>query len=283
MLTLLDVVQKSTQYLEQKGIENPRRQAEEVISEAFGLKRLEIYLNFERPLTESEIVKCRSVIERRGKREPSQYISGNVEFLNCKIQVTRDVLIPRQETEILTDKIIQELSKENLEGKTLWDVCSGSGCIGIAIKKRFPQLHVILSDISEKALEIAKYNAEINEVDVDCLLGDLLAPFANKKADFFVCNPPYIAEHEFSGLEPEVRDFEPKSALVSGPSGLEFYHRLVLELKNYLLPGSKAWLEIGHGQGQALQNLFSALPCKSAEIQTDWSGKERFLLLSCLL
>jgi release factor glutamine methyltransferase len=279
MLTLLDIVQKSAQYLNQKGIDNPRRQAEEVISDTFNLKRLELYTNFERPLTEPEIAKCRSVIERRGKREPYQYISGAVEFLGCKIAVTTDVLIPRQETEILTDKIIQVLSKEDLDGKTLWDVCCGSGCIGIAIKKRFPKLNVILSDLSEKALLIAKKNALTNEVNVSLLHGDLLTPFAGQKADFFVCNPPYIAEYEYVTLDPEVKDFEPKQALISGPTGLEFYSRLSAELPHHLQPGAKAWLEMGYQQSKALKSLFLDPQWKKAESEKDWSGKERFFLL----
>ncbi len=110
-------------------------------------------------------------------------------------------------------------------------------------------------------------------------IGDIFSPFSGKKTDFFVCNPPYIAESEFSALDPEVKNFEPKSALVSGPSGLEFYSRLSAELREYLLPGAKAWLEIGHRQGEALRTLFLPPQWRRAETQNDWSGKERFFLL----
>lgn len=278
MLTLLEIVKKSAQYLDQKGVANPRRQAEDLISDAMGFKRIDLYVDFERPLTEPEIVKCRAAIERRGKREPTQYIAGFVEFLGCKICVTPDVLIPRQETEILADKIIKTLSET--EGhKVFWDVCCGSGCIGIAIKKRFPDLEVVLSDVSEKALAVAKQNAQLNEVEVTFLQGDLLTPFSGKKADFFVCNPPYIAENEYSSLDPEVKQFEPKLALVSGPSGLEFYQRLSKELRAHLNPGAKAWFEIGYQQGEALKSLFLPPIWVKGEVQKDWSGKERFFLL----
>lgn len=279
MLTLLDIVQMSAQYLEKKGVENSRRQAEEVLSDVFNLKRVELYTNFERPLTESEIAKCRAAIDRRGKREPFQYICGFVEFMGCKIEVNRDVLIPRQETEILTDKIIQTLSKEDLEGKTLWDVCCGSGCIGIAIKKRFPNLKVILSDISEKALAVAKKNALTNEVDVIFMQGDFFAPFSGQKAHFFVCNPPYISESEFATLDPEVKDFEPKQAFVPGPTGLEFYDKLSTDLSSHLYSGARAWFEMGYQQSEAIKTLFSGSRWKKAETEKDWSGKERFFLL----
>jgi release factor glutamine methyltransferase len=279
MYNLLEIVQKSAGYLEQKGIPNSRRQAEEVISDVFKLKRLDLYVDFERPLTEPEIVKCRAAIERRGKREPAQYIRGFVNFIDCKIEVNPDVLIPRQETEILTDKIIQELSKENLEGKIFWDLCCGSGCIGIAVKKRFPQLQVVLADISEKALAVARNNASLNGVETIFLQGDFLTPFSGKKTHFFVCNPPYIAASELPSLDPEVKDFEPHSALISGPSGLEFYQKLSNELKSHLFPGAKAWLEIGHTQAEALRSLFSTTEWKRAETENDWSGKERFFLL----
>lgn len=279
MKSLLDVLKLSTQYLQQRGIQQPRRQAEEIISDALGIKRMELYLQFDRPLVESELELCRSRLARRAKGEPSQYIRGEVEFLNCSIKVTPDVLIPRQETEILTDKIIQELKKENIEGKTLWDVCCGSGYIGIAIKKHLPGLQVSLSDISEPALQLARENAARNHVEVKCFEGDLLAPFAGKKTDYFVCNPPYISEQEFDTLDVEVRNYEPRIALISGQTGLEFYQRLSRELPPHLEPHGKAWFEIGKGQGNAIKEIFSTPPWKRSRVEQDWAGHDRFFFL----
>ena len=156
MRTLLEILTLTTEYLQQQGIQNPRRQAEDLISDVLDMPRLKLYLEFDRPLSESELELCRQRLARRAKGEPLQYIKGEVEFYGCRIGLSRDVLIPRQETEILVDIIAKQLEKENLEGKSLWDVCCGSGCIGIALKKKFPQLKVILSDISQEALIMAK-------------------------------------------------------------------------------------------------------------------------------
>jgi release factor glutamine methyltransferase len=245
-----------------------------VIADALGMNRMELYLNFDRPLTEKEIEECRTRIGRRGKGEPAQYIQGTVEFYDCKIKVTPDVLIPRQETEILVDIIAKKLEGVNLEGKVLWDVCCGSGAIGIALKKKFPELRVVLSDISSKALEVAKENAQNNQVKVDFLEGDLLKPFGDAKTHFFVCNPPYISENAYPNLDPEVRDFEPKLALTGGPSGLDFYKRLLQELPQHLHHDAIVWFEIGTGQGNEVAQLFSSY---HPVVLQDWAGHDRYI------
>ncbi len=147
--------------------------------------RLQLYMDFERPLNQPELDLCRARLVRRGKGEPLQYIRGEIEFLDCLIKLTPAVLIPRQETEILVDKIIGRLKRQELSGKILWDVCCGSGCIGIALKKKFPTLQVVLSDLSSEALQVARENAQANGVDVSFMQGDLLNPFAGKKNALF--------------------------------------------------------------------------------------------------
>lgn len=281
MHTVLEILKLSTDYLQQKKIVNPRRQAEELLGEALGFGRMGLYLEHSRPLTEKELIKCREWLKRRAQGEPLQYITGCLDFFDCRIKVAQDVLIPRQETEILVDKIAKELSSSQLEEKVLWDVCCGSGCIGIALKKKFPSLRVVLSDISEKALAIAKENASDNGVDVEFVCGDLLAPLslAGYKADFVVCNPPYISESEYETLEIEVKDYEPKSALVAGSSGLEFYQRLGGELPTVMAPSGRVWLEIGDGQGTKLKEIFNAPYWTQAHCEHDWSGRERFFSL----
>ncbi len=279
MRTLLEVLTLSTEYLEQHGIQNPRRQAEELISDALGMQRLDLYLQFDRPFSESELDLCRKRLARRSKGEPLQYIKGEVDFFDSKIFLNQNVLIPRQETEILADIVATQLQKDDLNGKYLWDVCCGSGCLGIALKKKFPQLQVVLSDISAEALELAKKNALFNQVEVKCLQGDLLKPFEGSKTHYLICNPPYIAESEFSGLDVEVREFEPRKALVSGPSGLEFYERLASDLKGFLASPAKAWLEIGSTQGPAVYELFKKAGWQSCEVKKDWAGKDRFFFL----
>lgn len=284
MHTVLEILKLSTEYLRQKNIANPRRQAEELLGEALGFGRMGLYLEYNRPLTEKELSKCRDWLKRRSQGEPLSYIIGSLNFFGCPIKVNSHVLIPRQETEILVDNIAKELSNVSLEGKILWDVCCGSGCMGIALKKKFPALRVILSDISEKALAIAQENAKDNGVEVECLWGDLFAPFnrselGNQKTHFIVCNPPYISESDYETLEIEVKRFEPKLALVAGSSGLEYYVRLGNELPSVLTSQGKAWLEIGDGQGAKIKEIFKS-PCWThACCQHDWSGRERFFSL----
>ena len=279
MKTVLEILNLSLNFLKEKGIAHPRRQAEELLGEALGLGRMGLYLEYDRPLTEIELEKCRAWLKRRGKGEPLQYISGEVEFLTCRLKVNSDVLIPRQETEILVEKIIKTLSKESLEGKVFFDICCGSGCIGIAIKKHFPTLHVIVSDLSEKALNLCRINAEKNDVELNYLQGDLLSCFGIKKADYIVCNPPYISEKEYDELDIEVREYEPKMALVSGKSGLEMYLKLSNELQKHLNSKGKVWFEIGTNQALPIRNMFSASYWSLCEHELDWSGKERFFSL----
>ena len=277
MRSVLEVIKLSKEYLDDHKIEAPRLQAEELLAHLLGCKRLDLYMRHDRPLVEKELADLREMLKRRGRGEPLGYIFGRCEFLGCTLELSSAVLIPRQETEIMMAKIVEELG----ETKKLiaWDLCTGSGCLGIALKKHLPSLHVTLSDISSDALALAQKNAIKNNVEVSCVQGDLLAPFRGQKTDLLLCNPPYVREEEFAGLEREVREFEPKQALVSGPSGLEFYTRLARQLPPHLHPGAKIFFEIGAGQGEALFQLFSA-PCwKNKHLEKDWAGHDRFFFL----
>lgn len=267
MKTLFEVINQSETFLEAKGIERPRREAEEVIADVLKVRRIDLYLQFERPLSEEELVCLRSSIKRRGAREPTAYIAGTVQFAGLSLKVTPAVLIPRPETEILVEKIALALKGSDLRGKVLWDMCSGSGCIGHALKNRFPTLRVILSDLSEEALLVARENG----TDVEFRQGDLFAPFAGEKCDFFVCNPPYVTEDEYANLTPEVR-MEPKMAFVGG---VEFYERIAPQLPHHLNRGGKAWFEIGTGQGEAVKKIFNG----RGRVENDWAGHNRFFFL----
>lgn len=279
MKTLLEIVNLSAEYLEKKGVKRGRQDALDLISYSLGIQPLDVYVQFDRPMTEPELEGCRALLKRRSKGEPIQYIRGTVDFFDCTFKVNSGVLIPRQETEILVDRIATQLSKESLKGKVLLDLCCGSGCIGIALKHRFPDLEVILSDCSPQALAVAKENAEINKVDVKFCEGDFLNPFEKDQIDYFVCNPPYVSSKEFESLEREVRDFEPKIALVAEQDGLAFYHRLTTELPRVLKPKAKVWLEMGYLQGEAISELFKSFPAKQMQVLQDWSGHDRFFFL----
>ena len=275
MKTLGQILKLSCEYIENKNSSHTKRAVEELLAHTLGFKRLDLFLNFEKPLTEDELVRIRQNVSRLAQNEPLQYIEEFVDFYGCKIHVDKRVLIPRPETEILVDKILSEIPQK----AKLWDVCTGSGCIGIALKKAKPSLQVTLSDISQNALVVARNNAEINNVEIDTLQGDMLDPFVGQTADYIICNPPYISEVEYETLQPHVRQFEPKQALVSGKTGLECYERLIIKLSEVIHPGSVLWLEIGHEQGKALTSLFSSIG--HVQVLKDLSESDRFIRVDC--
>lgn len=270
MKPIAEVLKLSSEFLAERKIERPRRLAEDLLSHVLKLKRMDLYLQFDKPVVEAELSIVRDFLRRCGKGEPFEYVAGEVEFFGCKIKVDRSVLIPRPETEILVEMI-----SKKVRGGSLWDLCTGSGCIGIGLKKARPELSVTLSDLSGDALSLAAQNAKLNGVDVEILQGDLLAPFQGRKVDCVVCNPPYISQGEYAHLDPSVRNFEPKLALVGGDRGTELYERLARELPACLNPGAQVFLEIGAGQGEAIKKLFP-----TGELHRDWAGHDRFLLIN---
>jgi release factor glutamine methyltransferase len=278
MITSRQLLSQISQQFHSFGLINYKSQAGDLICDFLDLQKKELFQNLDRPLSETESQKCLEWAERRLKEEPLAYISGKVYFYDCLLKITPSVLVPRQETEILTDKIANQLSLENLSGKVLWDLCCGSGCIGIALKKKFPELTVCSSDFSSEALNLAKENSQLNHVNIDFRLGDLFEPFAFEEADYIVCNPPYISEAEYEQLDSAVRLFEPRMALVGGVSGLEFYERLAAELPAFTKSNFKAWMEIGYNQKQSVQKLFDRFNWKTA-IENDWAGHPRFFFL----
>lgn len=236
--TVSDILPLATSFLTEHQIEHPRRSAEELLAHVLGLKRIDLYLQYDRPLEEKEVIQMRQFLKRCMNHEPIQYIMGEVEFYGCRIEVSSNVLIPRHESEILVDLAVKKIKEKPHDGKILWDLCTGSGCLGLGIKRACPELTVVLSDISPQAIAQAEKNRQKNNLDVECRQGDLLEPFINQKADFVICNPPYISEGEMQTLDRSVRGFEPHAALLGGPTGLEFYQRLSRELPAYLNPGS---------------------------------------------
>lgn len=278
-MNIQEVILLSADYLESKGIDQARLQAEHLVATMLGMKRLDLYMNFDRPVNEEELAACREALKRRGQGEPLCYIEGTVDFYGCTFEVNPHVLIPRPETEILVDKIVSKCKKIALKGKKLWDICSGSGCIGISLKKEFPDLDVTLVDISDEAIQVAKMNAQKNDVEVETLCGDLFAPLHNQQADFIVCNPPYISKKEFNELSSEVKNWEPHQALLAGDTGLEFYSKIAEEIKKYLKPGGYAWFELGAGQGNAVYELFKRHQLNSLCVEKDWAGHDRFFSL----
>lgn len=270
VLTVKEALQLSINCL------NIKEYAEEVVAAALNMKPLQLYLNFERKFSSDELQRFEEILQRRCCGEPLLYITQEVEFYGCRLKLTPAVLIPRLETELLVDLIVCELKESQNQPRAVWDLCTGSGCIGIAIKKKLPHLQVTLSDKSVEALKIAEKNAEDNLVKIAILQGDLLAPYAGLEADLIVCNPPYISEAEYLELDREVRDFEPKSALVADEDGLQFYKRLAEEAPSYLKVGGRIWLEIGWKQGGAILEFFRKSGWSDGVILKDLAGHDRF-------
>ena len=279
MRTIHELLRETADAFVSCGWMEPRREAETLLCELLHCSRSFLYLNREQFLTVQEWQRCRSWIERRLRGEPLAYLSGRIEFYGCTLAVTPAVLVPRPETELLVDKIVNSLKKESLQGRVLWDLCCGSGCIGIALKKAFPSLAVYLSDLSVEAVALAAQNAAANGVAVTVLHGDLFTPFLGMKAHYVVCNPPYISEEEYATLDRGVKDYEPRLALVGGNSGLELYERLACDLSRHLHPKAKVWLEIGYRQGETVPSLFRTIHWRKRELSHDWAGHPRFFLL----
>jgi release factor glutamine methyltransferase len=276
-VTVLEVIQRSSEFLTRKGVESPRLQIELLLSHVLQMPRLKLYLNFERALTEAELETLRALVKRRGDREPLQQIVGSTHFCGHQFLVNRDVLIPRPETEQLAEKAWQQLEK--LPAGRVLDYGTGSGCLAVTIALKCPQAQVHAVDISKPALEMAEKNATCLKARVQFHLGDGFSVFSTDSAfDLIVGNPPYIPTEDIPHLEPEVRDFDPRGALDGGPDGLAFYRRLVAEAPLHLAPGGVIMLEFGDGQQEALEQMFSASPWHFDEICADLSGRPRILI-----
>lgn len=278
MRTLIEILGLSTEYLEKHDIDRARLNSELLIAHVLQTSRLELYLNFDQPLDEGELKKIRELLRQRARRKPTQYILGKTEFFSLPIKVTPDVLIPRPETEILVEKALDCLRGiEAGNDVVVYEVGTGSGCAAIAIARNFPDARVYASDTSAKALEIARANAEMNKVEIEFISGDLLKAFDGlEAADVVVSNPPYVSRAQWESLPDEIRLFEPKEALCAGEDGLEHLRRLIVSAGRSLKPGGFLVVEIGDGQADGVQEIFSRTGCYSeVEVHPDLGGTQR--------
>lgn len=271
--TVLKVLQWTTDYLSQKGVENGRRNAELLLCATLDLDRVGLYLNYDRPLTPAELGAFREQVGRRARREPLQHILGRTEFWSLPFRVTPAVLIPRGDTEVLVEEALKRLDGPC----SILDVGTGSGAIAIALAHELPAAAVTAVDISEEALAVAAGNARANGVEgrVDFHQTDL-ATLPGGPYDLIVANPPYIPEGEISQLMPEVRDFEPHLALSGGDDGLNCYRRLLPAAAACLKSGGWLLLEVGCGQAtQVLELLTVSGNFQERFSVRDLSGIER--------
>ncbi|MCF6267351.1 MAG: peptide chain release factor N(5)-glutamine methyltransferase [Desulfuromusa sp.] len=269
---LLKLLRWMTNYFAEKGIDNPRLDAELLLAHVLQLDRVGLYLNYDRPLVTEELDIIRPLVKRRGQREPLQYLLGSTEFWSLEFIVTPDVLIPRADTEILVE---ETLGRAESEGQLL-DVGTGSGAIVISLARELPNWQMVGLDISAEALAIARKNLEKHQVadQVKLLQGDL-AELPVQQYDLIVSNPPYIAEKEWDELMPEVRCFEPQLALLAENNGLDCYQKLADQAISRLK--SKGWLlvEVGYQQAEAVKKIFVASGLANLSVREDYSGQPR--------
>ena len=286
-MTVLDVIQRSSEFLTRKGVDSPRLQIELLLAHVLKMPRMKLYLNFDRTLNESELAALRELVRRRGEREPLQHLVGSTSFCGFEIAVSRDVLIPRPETEQLAEQASHFLDTAGAAAASMGrpvavlDFGTGSGCLAIAIAAKCPGAVLHALDVSEPALAMARKNAAAHQLEgrITFHQGDGLAAVPHGlKFDLVVSNPPYIPSAEIETLEPEVRDHDPRLALDGGEDGLEFYRQLAAGAGPLLEPGGRLMFEFGDGQGASLTALFSGNGWEPEPIVNDESGRARILI-----
>jgi len=249
--TIKDLLKTTTDYLKKKEIDSPRLSAEILLAHQLKIKRVNLYLNFDKPLNDDEIAGYRSLIRRRLQREPIQYITGIQEFWSMEFNVGPQVLIPRPESELLVEQAISLYKERRLPGMIsprILDLGTGCGAMAISIARELKDAFIWASDISQEAVDLAILNSRKHGVEerIQFIVGDLWEPFMhpNLTFDIILSNPPYIASNDFDSLPPEVRDHEPRFALDGHGEGMFFIEKLILNGADYLHPGGWILLEM---------------------------------------
>jgi release factor glutamine methyltransferase len=285
-VTVLEIIQRSSEFLTRHGVESPRLQIELLLAHVLKQPRLKLYLNFERQLTHAELAQLRDLVKRRSQREPLQHIVGSTSFCGLEIAVNRHVLVPRPETELLAEMGSAFLESEIQNPKSnmgvrVLDFGTGSGCLAIALAVKCPTASIHALDVSAEALAVAKANAAAlgvaNRIELFRADGFGGLP-AGTRYELIISNPPYIPSGELATLEPEVRDFDPRIALDGGADGLDFFRRLAAEAGKRLAPAGRLMCEFGDGQGPALRELFDRQNWIVEQVRPDYSGRERILV-----
>ena len=268
---VLSLIEETARYFDGKQIENPRLQAELLLADVLKVRRLDLYLQFERELQQAELEGFREHVRRRAKRVPVQYITGESGFRNLNLSVSNAVLIPRPETEVLVETALEYLAE--VSAPAVLDVGCGSGAISLSIAGERDDARIFATDISSGALQVARKNAAQSKLEsrVAFLCADLLDSL--KPSPHFAAilsNPPYLKSASIGGLEPEVRDHEPLVALDGGADGLSVFKRLFNVAKDFLLPAGHLILEVADAlQAEGVAELMSASGMEIAEIRPD--------------
>jgi release factor glutamine methyltransferase len=289
---IIDLLNWTTEHLQKKGIDSPRLTTERLLAHVLGMRRVELYLQYDRLLTSAELQAFKTVLQRRLRREPLQYVLGETEFYGLRFKVTPAVLIPRPETEVLVEQVIHRVrSQYGTEAEVvILDVGTGSGNIAVALAHHLKRARVTAVDLSSEALAVARENAALHAVEerIDFVEADF-AEFAGRAAarglrfDVVVSNPPYVDAAEFDTLAPEVREHEPRMALVPEGDVLSFYRTLAEWAPRLLSSPGVVAVEVGLGQAEAVRNLFAQHKLEYTETYQDLSGIERVVLAAAEL
>lgn len=279
MLTILNAIELSKEYLEKREVESPRINAELLLAHILKCKRMDLYLRFEQPLKDDEVAEYRELIRRRGKREPVQYIIGSVEFYGIDFFVDRNVLIPRQETEHLVEEIINIYKSKNKVN--IIDIGTGSGNIAVSLARNLPNAIIQGIDKSSAAIEIAEKNAKKNSAINNLSFKSIdFISFANSnshKFDVIVSNPPYISVEDYDALELELKKYEPKDALTDHEDGLSFYKIISEKSKNILRENGKLFFEIGFGQSESILKIMAGSGFINISLIKDYQNIDRVI------
>jgi len=294
-MKFLDLLRETKEYLEKTGLDSPSKEAEIIISHCMDADRAVLYGN--NPEVKNGILESiRARSKRRAQREPLQYILGSVDFCGLKIKVGQGVLIPRPETELLVEEAINLLahisqSNENIppypfsvkrEGwkGNILDLCTGSGCIALALAAAFPQAQVWGTDTSTVALEYAKENSVLNSIhNAQFIRGNLFEPLGKDTLfDLIISNPPYIKRDDLKNLQPEIRIWEPGEALDGGEDGLDYYRAILTKATSYLKKNGFIMVELGIGQAEAVRHIAAQGGLRDIALRKDYAGIERILI-----
>ena len=279
--TIIKVLQWTTSYFKSHDIESPRSAAEILLAHVLKLKRIELYVHYDQPLTRSELERYKAFIRRRINREPVAYILGTRGFWTIDVRVSKDVLIPRPETECLVEEAVARLSQERPSAvKRILELGTGSGAIILSLALQQPQNVFIASDISMNAVQLAAENASELSLrgNIHFFCGDWMEPIRSdtEPFDMILSNPPYIRKDEINRLQPEIRRYEPLAALDGGPDGLDGLKRIIATAHRFLTPGGSLLLEMGYDQQPAVQNFIDKTGrYENVRYIKDYSGHHR--------